>query len=258
MKRYVVLGVNENPKYLYYLPLVVWAWRYLGWEPITFVVVGNLPKVANLINMPIDNTNFVRPIDGYKTETIAQVSRLFGARQVPFDSLLMTSDVDMLPLSDYWKPNEDEVTTYGRDLTDYHFPICYIAMHSKNWYHVMNYYKTDVVHDLELNLGDYYQQAKNKWCVDQDIITDKLLKYGKEKITHINRGTDKRTGYPLGRVDRSNWRLDHAQLIDAHLPHDVLTNDASFHKVMELLHHCWPKEDFKWFINYHREFKKLL
>jgi hypothetical protein len=38
MKRYIVLGVNENPKYLYYLPLVTWAWRKIGWEPFIFYV----------------------------------------------------------------------------------------------------------------------------------------------------------------------------------------------------------------------------
>lgn len=257
MKRYVVLGVNENPKYLYYLPLVLWAWRKIGWEAITFVV-GELPKVGIIINMPMDTTHFIKPINGYKSETIAQVSRLYGARQTPKDTLVMTSDVDMIPLSNYWNPQENVITTYGRDLTDYHYPMCYIAMNERDWYRVMDYYKTDIDHSVDLDLQQAVPKAKNVWCVDQDIITERLLRYGKEKITHIDRGTDKRTGYPLGRVDRSAWRLDHQVYIDAHLPHDILTNEKSFHNVMELLHTVWPMEDWKWFINYTKEFKKLL
>lgn len=266
MNKYVVLGVNENPTYLYYLPLINWAWRKLGWK-VVLLTAGDETKVSKFqepiwqANKNNDTTwarRWVEELNGYKSETLAQVSRLFGARVTEDIGLVMTSDADMLPLSDYWQPKDEEVTTYGRDLTDYHYPICYIAMDTKNWYKVMGYFKTAIDHDIELNLKHYYPIAKNKWCVDQDMITDRLLRYGKEKITHINRGTDKRTGYPIGRVDRSHWTLDHKQLIDAHLPHDILTNEKSFHNVMQLLHTVWPKEDWKWFINYTKEFKKLL
>jgi hypothetical protein len=259
MKKYIVLGVNENPKYLYYLPLVVWAWRYFGWEPITFVT-GKLPNVGLIINMPVGDTKFIDGINGYKTDTIAQVSRLYATCIDHFNGgdYFMTSDVDMLPLSDYWHFTHPGFTTWGRDLTDYHYPICYIGAGCNEWEGIMNVTHFDYSEMIERDLNDFYPKAKNKWCVDQDIITERLLAYGKEKITHINRGTDKRTGYPIGRVDRSNWRLDHETLIDAHLPHDILTNEDSFHKVMNLLHHVWPQQDFNWFVSYHKQFKKLI
>jgi hypothetical protein len=265
MKRYIVLGVNENPKYLYYLPLVTWGWYKLGWLPIIFHPSWNhqYDQVERLAfrNIPIycQEEGKIAPInkiDGYKSETISQVSRLYGACQIN-DAYLMTSDVDMLPLSDYWFANIGLIDCYGRDLTDYHYPICYIGMESYLWRKVMwipdhpGYPTIPMNTFLERDL----RHQKNMWGLDQDLITERLVKY---QINRIDRGTDKRTGYPLGRVDRSNWRLDHDQLIDAHLPHDILTNDKSFHKVMELLHTVWPKEDFKWFTQYHKEFKKLL
>lgn len=252
MKKYIVLGVNENPKYLYYLPLVAWAWRKLGWEVLTFYC-GKVPFAERLIpNFKNYNIRECLVYEGYQSATISQVARLYGACVV--DGLLMTSDVDMLPLSDYWNPDESSVTTYGRDLTDYHYPICYISMDSISWREVMNIksnlYGVHIRRDMRIQ--------KNQWILDQDIITENLLLYGKEKIIHIDRGTDKKTNYPIGRVDRSHWTLDHKQLIDAHLPHDILTNEASYKKVCDLLAHVWPNEDFTWYKNYHTEFKKLL
>lgn len=246
MKRYVVLGVNENPKYLYYLPLVCWAWRRFGWEPVVFytkdhVAIGRADCISYMLPTP----------SIFKTETMAQVSRLYGA--CVLDGYLMTSDVDMLPLSNYWDADADGVTCYGRDLTDYHYPICYIGARSEQWREFMHIDSQDyyfyILRDLKIKL--------NMWTLDQDIVTDYLLDYGVENINHVNRGTDKRTGYPIGRVDRSNWTLDHKTFIDAHLPHDVLTNEKSFHNLMHLLHVVWPKEDWKWFIDYTKKFKKL-
>lgn len=262
MKRYVVLGVNENPKYLYWVPLVTWAWRRLDWDVILFYsglqfdqrAVLSIQKTAQIEK----STWGVRSINGYKSDTLSQVSRLYGSLIVGKpNSIVMTSDVDMLPLSNYWNPSDLNVTCYGRDLTDYHYPICYCAMTATKWIDVMLYTDEDYNVCLEQDLNERPKNS-NAWLWDQDILTERLNRYGKKLLTLIPRGTDKRTGYPIGRVDRSHWTLDHPKLIDAHLPHDILTNDASFHKVMELLHHCWPKEDFKWFINYHREFKKLL
>lgn len=258
MKKHVIISTNGIAKYMYYVPLTVWAWRYFGWEPT--VMFPNWDNTIRVV-MPHDTTIAKIPrVNGYESSTVAQVSRLYGCciTNMEPDAYIMTGDVDLLPLSDYWKPNFNDVTTYGRDLTDYHYPMCFIGMNFDKWFEVMQITTQSVVKMTERDLDEYYPKAKNKWCVDQDIITDRLLKYGKEKITHVNRGIDPKTNYPIGRVDRSAWSLDHRQYIDAHLPHDVLTNEKSFHNVMQLLHTVWPKEDWKWMLNYHKEFKKLL
>lgn len=272
MKRYIVLGVNENPKYQYYIPIVYWAWRRIGWEPLLFYSGDLNDKALALIVetfdlLHADMTAEMKllysfklipfQVHGYGSDTIAQVSRLFAASVEKDASILMTSDCDMLPLSDYWKPMDYRVTCYGRDLTDYHYPICYVAANPFNWIKIMlltdESAKQQVKNELDLR-----NKKTNPWLWDQDILTERLNAYGKNLITRIDRGSDFRTGYPIGRVDRSNWTLDHKILIDAHLPHDILTNEQSFKKVLDLLHHCWPGEDWKWFVNYHKEFKKLL
>lgn len=252
MKKYVVLGVNENPKYLYYLPLVCWAWKYFGWKPVIFYT--GKPEHLSITKSDC-LTYFLPAVPPYKSETLAQVSRLYAASMLDeINNYIMTTDADMLPLTgNIFHYEGHRVLSIGRDLTDYHYPICYIGAREEVW---RSFMKIMVPDYFSCILRDLRQQ-KNMWTLDQDILTEKLLAYGVQNIHHVNRGTDQRTGYPIGRVDRSHWTLDHKTFIDAHLPHDVLTNDKSFHNVLQLLHTVWPKEDWKWFINYTKEFKKL-
>lgn len=266
MKKYVAISTDQNPKYLYFLPLTCWCWRRIGWEPLLMHVIEGFNMLSDIELLALSHSGDITRWgifkNQYKTETLAQVSRLYISSNHGFEEdYIMTSDIDLLPLSNYWQPDFNNVTSWGRDLTDYHYPMSYIGMMQSKWNEVMvTPWSSDVDLNVYINrdLDHYIPKQKNVWTTDQQIITERLLEYGKEKITHINRGTDKRTGYPLGRIDRSNWRLDHPVYVDCHLPHDILTNDASFHKVMEMLHTVFPKEDFKWFVMYSKEFKKLL
>lgn len=264
MKKYIILSVNDDPKYLFWVPLTCWAWRQFGWEPVLFYFNGRgqmdswgLNSMESLV-FSFQKAWLTSPIQDYQPETITQVSRLYGACVA--NGYLMTGDIDMIPLSDYWKPDENKLTVYGRDLTDYHYPICYIGAPSWIWAEVMNI-KSIVIDDLIKRDLDTLPQAKSsdkvkRWVCDQDLITERInnSSFVPERI---DRGTYK-NGYPVGRVDRSAWTLNHDVLIDAHLPHDVLTDDQSFKNVLGLLHTVWPKEDWKWFVQYYKEFKKVI
>ncbi len=255
MKRYVVLGVNENRVYQYYIPLVLWAWKKFDWNAVLFYA-GDPGFLRVVLRDHMDVLSYcVSQQNGYSTATLSQVSRLYGACVTEHHSYMMTSDVDMLPLSgNIFHYEGHRILSIGRDLTDYHYPICYIGGYNQNWRDLM-----DIDHnDFNALIRRDIRHQNNMWGLDQDILTEHILDFGLSNVNHISRGTDQRTGYPIGRVDRSHWTLDHKVLIDAHLPHDILTNEKSFHNVMELLHTVWPKEDFKWFLTYHREFKKLL
>jgi hypothetical protein len=93
------------------------------------------------------------------------------------------------------------------------------------------------------------------WTLDQELITQRLRKFDK---VNIERGTDKRTGYPVGRVDRSAWTLNHEVFIDSHLPRSAYKDKKAFNQIMGLLNKVWPNEDFQWLIDYTTEFKKLV
>lgn len=274
MKKYIVLSVNDNVDYLYFTPLVCWAWRKFGWEPIVFyhrkddVQTQRLAELEGLTYKYVDfYVKIIRGIEGYRSDTITQISRLYGACVA--DGFMMTGDIDMLPLSDYWKPNTDKATVYGHDLTGFgHFPICYIAAPTPIWREVMKItgdwtydsknYNAMIKRDL-----DTLPQAKDPdfykyWFSDQDLITTRLKEYGTEKITFINRGQGSH-GYARGRVDRGSngWVLDQPELIDAHLQQQTHHSQEKIDRLMQLLRHVWPGEDFTWFENYTKEFKRL-
>lgn len=270
MKRYIVLSVNDNPDYLYFTPLTCWAWLKFGWEPIVFytrteprneltILLETLTGEFIGVTQPqrIIRTN---DFSGYRSDTITQVSRLYAA--CVQDGYLMTGDIDMIPLSDYWQFNEKEITVWGHDLTGYsHYPICYIGMPSEKWKEVMWIDSGDYNGLIKKQL-DLISEAKEsagwekRWFTDQEIITKRLKRYNQKQI--VNRGQYS-NGYAVGRVDRGSWSLNHSTFIDAHLFQQLYfkQNQDKFDKTMELLTSIWPDEDFGWWISYTKEFRKL-
>ncbi len=280
MKKYIVLSVNDNPEYLFYLPLTVWAWRKFGWDPIVFYQGSVSRGFFDLIINTFDSlhkdmtaemkglyklkTIPITIINDYPSAMIAQISRLYAACELTEQSFIMTGDIDMIPLSDYWKFNENEITTWGRDLTNYHYPICYIGMNTSNWIQVMNLkdgvgkpYQTNsfIKRDLDSMPNAKSSDPEKRWCVDQDLITDRLDNCGLP-ITKVFRGSYE-NGYPIGRVDRSAWTKNHEIFIDAHLPRGIYNGGEPFAQVNSLLHWIWPDEDFTWFYRYIEDFKRL-
>lgn len=220
MNKYVVISTNDNPNYYQYVPYVIKAWNKLGWKVITF-----LRGDHNILNHLIDGENIFYFLEGkskYRDETLVQVSRLFGSCLIE-NGLLMTSDGDMMPCSNYWHPKEDEITCYGHDTAGYgHYPICYISMSSNKWGDVMECKTGDNVLDKVETLLDKYPKASSKdwnqwWFVDQDIITEKLKQ---RTVNSMLRGMDSRFGLPTGRIDRWDWSktLNIENPIDAHMP----------------------------------------
>jgi len=267
MKKYIVLSVNDNPDYLYFTPLVCWAWKQFGWEPIVmFNGDSERPNDAlnDLMVDQIPHIDFqilpVYKIDGYRSDTITQISRLYaGCIQ---NGYLMTGDIDMIPLSDYWHPKEDEITVYGHDLTGYgHYPICYIGMNHHRWIEIMGLSSPDYNKLIKRDL-DTLPQAKDPdfykyWFSDQDLITQRI-NATEFPITKINRGQYS-NGFAVGRVDRGAWSLNHKQFIDAHLFHQMYHKgkEDKFEQTLDLLEKIWPEENFDWFILYTEKFRKL-
>ena len=273
MNKYIVLSVNQNEDYAYFVPLVCWGWRKFGWEPIIFYL-GGRPDYIDLA-ISEESPVYINPIKDYRSDTITQISRLYGSMVAHSGEYLMTGDIDMLPLSNYWQPDFEKVTVYGHDLTGYgHYPICYIGMDVKYWHRVMK------INDFNSEKGTYVisngdydsaikrdldtlPQAKDPdfykyWFSDQDLITARLNEYGKERITFVNRGQGAH-GYARGRVDRGSggWVLDQPELIDAHLEQQTHHSTAKIGRLFDLLRHVWPNENFDWFAQYTTEFRKI-
>lgn len=218
----VILSTNDNLNYLSYLPYVQKAWNCLGWNTLTFYLGKQELKSSNE-NKIIK----INEINSYREATVVQISRLFACKYI--DGLIMTSDIDMMPLSDYWKPDENEITCYGSDLTYFkHHPICYIAANQKKWNELIY---EESIEELLIK----YPQAKSNifdewWFLDQQLITERIEKDKQRKI--IKRGFY--NNLPCGRIDRSDWENSknfNFKKIDAHMPRPFDEKEAK-----DLLH----------------------
>lgn len=221
MEKIVVVSTNNSEDYYFYSPYIKKAWNKYGWKVCT-MVTDDVP----LSEIHSDYTLVVPKIEGIRQETIAQASRLYAANHFSGDYLLMTSDMDLLPLSDYWKPNENELTSYGFDLTWYSYlPMGYFAMTSDNWRKYMGLTgdtNADMIRDTKnpiLKNNPYSDDWETYWNYDWDLLTKRMMKH-KDKIKFINRGQIDIAGATLakGRIDRYNWKETQKQneFIDAH------------------------------------------
>jgi len=211
MKKTVILSTNDESDYLNYLPYVQQAWNILGWNTLTFYLGNNkLESTDQNRIIPLDHIN------EYRDQTVVQCSRLFGGHFIE-EGVIMTSDVDMMPLSNYWNPEYEHISCYGHDLTGYNqFPICYIAANAYNW-------KLLVPEKSIKNLLDKYPYPKSNnfyewWFTDQLIITERLRAIS-IKPTLIDRGMS--NGLAKFRIDRAIWDLtkkNEGRKIDAHMP----------------------------------------
>lgn len=211
----VILSTTDGGDYIPYLEYCQKAWNKLGWETLTFYL-GKLPPTSTKENRIIEISKKYLKF-GYREATLVQVSRLFGGHYC--DGMVMTGDVDMMPMADYWGPKSNKVTVYGEDLTGRsQFPICYIAMDAQNW--------RKIIKENNFNeLLDKYPNAKSDdfykwWGVDQEIITERVKKLVPiADLVKIDRGLD--GGLAKGRVDRHDWQGTLARKgkkIDAHMP----------------------------------------
>lgn len=215
MEKIVIVSSNNNPDYYFYSPYIKKAWNKYGWKVCT-MLTDDVPQE----HIYSDYKIVFPKMEGIRQETIAQASRLYAANHFNGDYYLMISDMDLLPLSDYWKPELDKITSYGHDLTDYSFyPMGYIGMPVNKWKEVMKL-TGDTLADFERDakwLGTPYKADwETWWNYDWDLLTKRLTPY-KSEIVNILRGRQPGSCYAVGRVDRGlGMVIPEGQLIDAH------------------------------------------
>jgi hypothetical protein len=205
---FVVTSVNGIARYNFYIPIIKWAWEKLGWQL--------------LVLTPFE-------LHPFRNETITQCIRLYASilKTIKPDDMVMTTDADMIPLSDYWQPDNTKLTIYGHDLTNFnHVPICYIAAPKYIWGEMMHLSTPNVKELMQRDLtgSKALSEIQSEWWqVDQDIVTERVKDFEKlftDHVVKINRGVEN-TGYPLGRFDRSVMKYpESGKLIDFHCPVD--------------------------------------
>lgn len=242
MEKVVVVSSNANPDYLFYSPYIKKAWNTLGWKVAvlyTHDVDAKDVEGDYLIRLP--------DIPSLRKETIAQAGRLYAANYFSEERLLMTSDMDLLPLTDYWKPDPAKITNYGHDLTDFSFlPMGYTAMTVSNWKKVMNLTgstEADMIRDANDKLVKYSPFAgdwETWWNFDWSLLTKRLEKYD---VTKILRGRRNGSCFAYGRVDRGDsMQIPKGEtLIDAHCENHNVKHPDKLNKFLSLFESVYGK-----------------
>lgn len=242
--KYIVVSTNNNPDYYLYAPYLERAWNNYGWNLCVMVTDDVDSKELNLSN-PSSIIIRLPIIEKLRDATIAQVGRLYAANYLPHDSLIMTSDMDLLPLRDYWHPHPERITIFGHDLTDYtYYPMGYVAMTGKKWFEKMQLTyntKNDMLKDAnELQIA-YSDDWNIWWNYDWTLLT-KRLKPSASEILFINRGRG-HSGFAYGRIDRGDSCIipQGETLIDAHLENNNSTHPEKFNKFISLFESIYGK-----------------
>jgi hypothetical protein len=275
-----VISTTYDDKYLYFLPIVTWCWNKLGVDVICF-----MPKPKSKSDRDkLDLIIYYQQLQQLKFElecfesvehkeaTYAQCSRLYAAcLDLPEDEILITSDVDMAVFSGinwFLNPVIEGITKdvvdyslaiYGCDLVpENQYPMCYARSSVKGWRNKMNINGRSYQKCLDDLLGEIECESfrGNYWGKDQGEL---YLSNRSHPVIEVTRARPN-TQFADNRVDRDdqNWRsYVNDELTDAHLWRPGYS-DENFPKILELLQIKYPKDDFKWLINYNNEYKKIL
>lgn len=234
MERIVVVSTNNNPDYFFYSPFILKAWNSYGWK-VCVMITHDVPEAV----IHADYIVRVEKIDGLRDATVAQASRLYAANHLPEDALIMTSDMDLLPLSDYWHPNENDITVYGHDLTDFsYFPMGYTAMTGKKWKEIFRL-NGETEKELERDMKEieiaYSDDWQAWWNADWTLSTKRIKESG-QPVNFINRGRRANSSFAYGRIDRGDSMQIPAgeTLIDAHCENNNVQHPDKLSKFLSI------------------------
>jgi hypothetical protein len=195
-----------------------------------------------LINSSTTEVFELPEIIGVKSATVAQCGRFFAANLIPEECLLQVNDIDVIPLKDFWNPNENEFTIFGHDTTGYgYIPIHYATARASKWYELMKCtgsFESDLIREINITKDAYSDKWEQYWFADWDLFTKRC---GEDisRFTFIDRGMVHIAKYPtaLSRVDRYDYEktLNQPNIIDIHCENNNVTNDRNVKTIADCL-----------------------
>lgn len=230
----VVNSTDLNPIYAYFMPIVSRIWsRYMEYCPIALLYgsedIWMSTRINTFLYKEIKATaqvHFVKPVPGYKSSTVMQVSRaLVGALPtLQQDDYAIISDVDMIPLSrSYFRQQDstkkfhifsaDAYTDITKGWEPLKFPMCYLGANKQYWREIFNITTDDISFETAKSL----EGRADVWDNDESYVCGKIKtsKYYKQDMHLMVRTWPGSRAYK--RLDRENWHFNSQKdLIDAH------------------------------------------
>jgi|LakMenEpi03Aug12_release.lakeMendotaPanAssembly.Ray.scaffolds.fasta_scaffold35292_8 hypothetical protein len=233
---FVIVSTDDNPLYSEFWPVVKNLWSNLvGIKPI-LVKISDTDEIIESDECIIHN---LKKVDGIKTGLQSQIARMFVTKYYK-DSVCLTSDIDMLPLSkkyftsDIENLNNDSMVIFSSDAYKNvnRYPICYNAGKGSLFSEILQ---------LDVSFEEYCNRLLSLgwgWGTDE-LYFGKMINsyYDQSKITKLNRGWS--FGVAKDRLDRIRWKYDpnnfKDQFIDSHSLRPYSTHKTQIDKIVNLV-----------------------
>lgn len=270
---YAVLGCDRNEEYSFLLPIVCLFWRRKGYRPLVLLVgesaewlgdVGHRLEVERAREIGAE-IYWLGNFKDVRTSTVAQCSRIFAAAMTGVEAgdLLVTSDVDMLPIGSWVGGGIDATKDLhlfyanAYDGSDYvHYPMCYVIAKAKVWKEIVG------SSSLETMLAEAPVDENGSWNWDERWLGGAIEawreKVGRDRVQEISRT------FVEGewRIDRSDWDGAMAEtkgslrgVADAHVIRPAHTIE-NWPRLRPLLALVLSDSDLAWVDDYHRKWSQ--
>lgn len=286
MNRVIVSSSADNI-YGFFVPILGRLWRDLiGYKPLFILFKDEdewtrSPDTAFILKMLKDDGHeiiFIKPVDGYRTSTVMQLSRVLAAAvpSIKDEDYLLTTDADMLPLNRTYfyqqDPNyrfhifsADAYTDIASGRPAPKYPMCYLGAKAQDWKSVMNI----TTNDIDAEAKRALEGRLDTWHNDEDYFISCLHRHpsfhrGRLEKTkdHYSIGSCELfirrwdgSGRAFKRFDRAAWSYENKQdAIDAHFFRPGYTERGFLLKLISTFH----PSSLEWVTNYVDTFSKLV
>jgi len=262
-----VISSTYDDRYMYFIPICVWAWNKLGVDVICFMPYKNtsgdrfMLVSDTLVKQGARGVIYNFDAPEHKEATYAQLSRVFvsGVDGIDGEEVAFCSDIDM---ANFKLPPFDEnydFTVLGSDLTpDTQYPVCYVSATVLNWRKYFNPSGLTYQAAMDNHLGHIECEGfrGNYWSFEQELIFNSLQK-AKCKLLPRSNGQNQ---FAQNRYDRDDqFILDRLSpdTIDFHMNRPGY-EDKNFEIILTILKYHYPDENFDWLISYTNAYKQLV
>jgi len=234
MPKRIILSSDENPKYIEFWPLVSWAWQKLFGIEVWLALVapeGRFNLEGNIMRY--------EPVLGVPTCNQAKVARYHLAASLGDDTLVMTHDLDLLPLQRaymldlLWHRPPGHLLTVGSEVyvgpEAGKFTAGYLTLESNHWRQLVNPRQLEwepfVRSFIGLRVFDHKEDIsrtvhhENPDTFSDESLLRALLKLNPVPLVRLPFGY---WPYTVRALDRADWRFDPRKLedgtyVEAHL-----------------------------------------
>lgn len=241
---HVVVSVNDHPKYFGFVPIFASAWRFFYPKiKLHIIYTGNSNERSHLLRQYFDEVECVPLVNFSDSVMGAQISRIYYPGIIRSDDFIVTTDIDLIPLSgEYYLnvvPNyrSDSFIVMRNVVAQYkELPIGYNVATSQTWRDIFGIKdRSSLQNQIKSDLSKVHHSGIHGgkgWTHDQRRLWNSVMDHRNQWDPNKNRLIllqDDDPGISFSRLDReqggslyyflnTDWATLSAQFKDYHMP----------------------------------------